>query len=272
MRLPVPPARPLLATLALVGAAWVCSDAAAEPKTEVDVVVDLTPAGRAVSPPSPGHPIYYVPVLGGYQQLGAQLAGEPPPPQPVTVAHEVAKALAGQGYLVMGPNRPPPSLVLAVHWGRLNPQIETDPLTGQRIVFNQTQMLSLTGGTALNHLDLGFEREAAMQGAERDRYFVAVTAYELEAYQKRHAKVMLWQAKMSVPASGLTLAEVMPVLAKAGGPMFGRETLRPKMLILPLSPGGRVEIGVPTVKDYQDVPLRSAPAATATPAGAGAGK
>jgi hypothetical protein len=234
--------------------------AAADRKTEVDVVVDMSPAGRKFAPPSPGHPVYFIPVLGGYLQLGAAVAGEPPPPTPLEVAHLLAKALAGQGYLVIDPAHPQASLVLAIHWGSLNPEIEQDPLTGQRIVFNETQMLSLTGGNTLNRPALNFDREAAMQGAEQDRYFVAVTAYELEAYQKRHQKVMLWQAKMSVPSRRVALGDVLPVLAKAGAPMFGRETLRPQRLILPLSPEGRVEIGVPTVKDYQDVPLRSAPA------------
>jgi len=233
--------------------------AGAEPRTEVDVVVDMTPQGRKVAPPSPGHPVYYLPVMGGFQELGTVVAGAPPPPPPVAVAKAVAQGLASQGYFVVDAAHRQAALVLAIHWGSLNPQIEKDPVTGDRVFFNQHQMLAMTGGNTLGHLDLNFEREAVLQGAERDRYFVAITAYDFEAYHQRHKKVMLWQAKMSVPSERLALGDVLTVLVRAGAPLFGRETVRPKMLILPVTPEGRVEIGVPTVKDYEDAPTRAPP-------------
>jgi hypothetical protein len=239
--------------------------AGAEPRTEVDVVVDMTPQGRKVAPPSPGHPVYYLPVMGGFQELGTVVAGAPPPPPPVAVAKAVAQALASQGYRVVDAAHRQAALVLAIHWGSLNPQIEKDPVTGDRVFFNQHQMLAMTGGNTLGNLDLNFEREAVLQGAERDRYFIAITAYDFEAYHQRHKKVLLWQAKMSVPSERLALGDVLTVLVRAGAPLFGRETVRPKMLILPVTPEGRVEIGVPTVKDYQDAPTR----APASPPAAG---
>jgi len=236
----------------------------AERKTEVDVVVDLTPEGRKVKGPTPSNPIYYLPVMGGYQALGAAVAGEPPPPPPNEVAHLVAVELAKQGYWTTQTHRqkdrtvysPPPSLVLAIHWGYLNPVKDTPgvPDAGTTPIYNEDQMLALVGGNTLNNLDLGFEREGVIRGAEQNRYFVVVTAFDFLAYQKTRKRVQLWQAKMSVASNGVTLGEALPALVKAGGPLFGRETKRPQMLILPVTPEGRVDIGAPTVKDYEDAP------------------
>jgi hypothetical protein len=70
--------------------------------TEVDVVVDFTPAGRELVHPTPGNPVYFYPVLGQFQELGSVVAGEVHP-KPEVVAHTVAVELAKQGYLEMKP-------------------------------------------------------------------------------------------------------------------------------------------------------------------------
>jgi len=250
--------------------------ARAERTAEVDVVVDMTPEGHRVDPPTAAHPAYYYPILGGYQTLGAVVAGEPPPPSPLEVAHLVAVELARQGYFASKAQTvrnhlvldPPPTLVIAVHWGCLNPvnQDLGSPIDPNPVTFNQDDMMALVGGDTLNNLDLNFEREGVIQAAEQNRYFVVLTAFDLRAYQKTHRRIKLWQAKMSVPSNAVTLDAVLPTLVKAGGPFFGRETVRPKMLIAPVLPEARVEIGTPTVKDYQEVPLPApgqAPGATA---------
>src|SRR5262245_40871842 len=73
--------------------------------TEVNIVVDLTAEGKKVPKPSRAHPAYYYPVVGGFRELGALVAGEKRPPA-ASVARLLAKALAAQGYLVMGENTP----------------------------------------------------------------------------------------------------------------------------------------------------------------------
>jgi hypothetical protein len=159
-----------------------------------------------------------------------------------------------------------PTLVLVIHWGYLNPEIEDLSGTGdptQTVNFNQNQVLALVAGNTLNNLDLDFEREEVMQGAERDRYFVIVSAYDFASYLRSKAKVLLWQAKMSVPSDGVNFEQVLGPLIQVGGPMFGRETTRPKMIMAPITPEGKVEIGPITVKDYQDAPTPpAAPAKT----------
>jgi len=147
-----------------------------------------------------------------------------------------------------------PSLILTIHYGYISPQFDEFG-DGRKVFFNQNQMLGLVAGNALDHLGMDFESEDLEQEAEVERYFVMLTAYDFGAYVKGRKKVMLWQAKMSAPFHGLSgFAEVMPVLVTAGAPFFGRETVRPKMLVLPVTPEGHVKIGTPTVKDYEDAP------------------
>jgi len=57
--------------------------------------------GRDVPHPTPDKPVYYFPVVTGYSERGAKLAGtgETPPPKK-TMVHDLAIALAAQGYRV----------------------------------------------------------------------------------------------------------------------------------------------------------------------------
>jgi len=170
---------------------------------QVNVNVDLTDAGRKVAHPSPEHPVYYYPVVGGYRELGTAIAGEKPPPALPVVQH-LARALARQGYLVSrrvsaagGDGGilslvPAPSLILVLHWGCMNPvaiDLTTDSNLPNVAVANESQELALVAGNSLNDLDLNFEKEAVMQGIQQNRYFVTVVAYDFAAYYRKHRKV-----------------------------------------------------------------------------------
>jgi hypothetical protein len=109
----------------------------------VDVVVNMTDAGRKVPPPTPDNPAYYYPVTRGYTQGGTILTGEKPPPPTVEVEHLMAKALAEQGYLVATSH--PPSLVLIFWWGYKAPEI-TGP--GSGMAGNGYAAQALSGYTA----------------------------------------------------------------------------------------------------------------------------
>jgi len=237
------------ALLALVlGTSLLAPARAAEPRCEVNVNTSVTEAGKKLAPPTHEHPAYYFPVVAGWREKGAVVAGEKPPPV-LMVVHEFAKALAGQGYLVVGPKTPPPTLLLVFHWGTLNPQIDDvspDPENPQKLFYNQGEMLALVGGNTLPNLDLEFEREAVMQGAEDDRYFAIVSAYDFADAAKKK-KTSLWVARMSTPSAGFTMTDVVAALIQSGSPLFGRETLRPTWITMPVGREGKVEIGTPTV-------------------------
>jgi hypothetical protein len=170
-----------------------------------------------------------------------------------------------------------PTLIVSIQYGYANPQIASfgsGPSTGNtnsltssdpiyNVNFNQRQMLGLVAGNTLGNLDDDFERQSVMQRSEQDRYFVMVSAYDFEAYRKAHKVVLLWQAKMSAPSDALPeFASALDALARAGGPFFGRETVRPAVLVLPVTPDGHVEIGTPTIKDYSYALPAAAPPAS----------
>jgi hypothetical protein len=110
----------ILGVAALFPASAVLAD---EGTLRVDVVVDVTEAGKGVSPPSQGHPVFYYPWTSGYHQDGAILEGEGPPPPTASVQHLVAKALAEQGYFLYT-KKSPPSLLLVLWWGYMAPIID----------------------------------------------------------------------------------------------------------------------------------------------------
>lgn len=236
---------------------------ASDPQCEVNVNVAMTEAGKKVEPPTLAKPAYYFPVVAGYREEGAKVAGETKPPV-TTVVHLLAKTLAQEHYFVISKAHPQPDILLAFHWGYMNPEIDDmgDPENPQKVFYNQNEMLALVGGQTLGMLDLNFEKEAVMQGAEDDRYFIVVSAYDFAA-AKQHKKVLLWQARMSTPSVGVTLGEVLPSLIASGGPMFGRETIRPKWIDMPIAREGHVEIGTPEFKNYVDAPANPPPAAPA---------
>lgn len=221
---------------------------AAEPTFEVNVNGGFGPEGKKLPPPDAKQPVYYYPLVAGWTQKGALIAGEQKPPTK-PVVHQLARALAEQGYLVIDREHPTPSLLLVFHWGTVNPEIEDDGVPGGREVFyNQTEMVALLGGHTLGMLDLDFEREAVLQGAKENRYFVAVSAYDFAAARQKK-KVLLWSTRMSTPSDGRRIAEVLPGLIAKGGPRFGRETLRPVWESAPLAREASVEVGTPTVVD-----------------------
>lgn len=248
--------RPVLFALLVVASASIAPLAVAgflgfgAPKdADVNVVVDMTEAGREIAPPTKEKPAIYYPVLAGYREEGSLVAGEKTPPAN-SVAKLLAKALAGQHYYVYGPGKTPaPTLLLVFHWGYMNPQIDDtgDPDNPQAIFWNQKEMLALVAGNTLGNISsLSFERQDILQNARDDRYFVIVSAFDFAAAKEKKKK-LLWQAKMSVPSNRVSLAEVIPSMITAGAPRFGRETKRPESVTAPLAKEGKVEIGTPTV-------------------------
>jgi hypothetical protein len=96
---------------------------AADDNFRVSVVVDTTDEGDRQPKPDPGKPIYYFPWTAGFVGLGSPLNGLKPPPPSPEVQHLIAKALAERGFRVANKGHPP-SIVLVLWWGYINPNIE----------------------------------------------------------------------------------------------------------------------------------------------------
>jgi hypothetical protein len=239
---------------------------------QFSLVGDMYKEGKDLSHPTPEKPVFYYPIVVGYTQMGARVAGTPEtPPTKKEIVHDLALALLAQGYRAtqevevpakaVRPGEkmpattkalsPPPSLLLVLSWGSLRAQkLESGDVTDASPppVANQNQMIGLIAGKNFDSIvDFGQRAEDVWEGVQDDRYFVMVSAYDFDAYFQHHKKVVLWVAKMSVPTSGTTMADVMPALIKTGAPLFGHETIGPKVMDVPNAPEGKVEVGTPTV-------------------------
>jgi hypothetical protein len=249
----------------------------------VDVVVDLTEAGQAISRPSPSHPTYYYPVTKGYTPGGAPLADEKAPSVPTAhIEHLVALALAQQGYL-LARKTAPPTLLLMFWWGYKAPDImnnfersvpfqpsnamqarNPDLLVEQaaergllptNILANKTEMYELTlGSKFFSDNDLmahpGIRLESAIEAAREARYYLMVSALDFDAAIRHKKYIVYWTARISTELAGHTLDEVLPTLITRGAPMFGRDSHGPQISDGPIVPMGHVEMGTPVFKDY----------------------
>jgi hypothetical protein len=199
-----------------------CSQVATPP--QVVVVGDATPLGKKQPAPDAQHPIYYFPLPVGYKEVGATIAGEPPPPRKDEVCHTLAVALAKQHYLLMNAAHPPEQL-LVFWWGSMNPELDdfgsNDP--ADQIFFNEREMLALVGAYKTEMMPY-WQTNDIKSAARDDRYFVIIMAYDFAA-ARQHQKKLLWMAKMSTPSLGTNLTAVIPALVASGAPAFGQDTV-----------------------------------------------
>jgi hypothetical protein len=248
----------------LLGSAAACL--AAEPTWEINVIGDMTEAGRKLPPPSPAEPTIYAPLVIGYRAEGDRVAGEKPPPPKDEILAQLAKTLAQQGYLVADPRRPEPKVLLLFSWGSLNPSfdpvetevtdvekfVSSEPGTSVKVLANSKEMRALVAGNTTKNMPLvaptmrNRDLDDVRSDMLEDRYFVTVVAFDWQA-AKEHKKVLLWSTKMSVPSRRVTMAQVIPALIKAGAPFIGRETKLPQRIDVPAIRGGQVEVGTPEV-------------------------
>jgi hypothetical protein len=259
----------------------------------VDVVVDMTDAGRKIPRPTPDHPAYYYPVTRGYTQGGAILNSEKAPPPTLAVQRLFAKALAEQGYLVA--IKHPPSLVLIFWWGYKAPEFagpsadmspsaisggQTSGANAARQGYGAINQLSESGGLSstisANHnemeeLVLGTtfdpdpmenpiyrspRTEELMNAAGVARYYVMVGAMSFSSAAEKKP-VLMWTARVSTELQDHTLEQVLPTLISTAAPMFGQDSKGPQITKDPIVPMGNVIVGTPVLKT--DKPASAAP-------------
>lgn len=212
----------------------------------VIVVGDVTEMGRMLAPPSAEKPVYYFPLVVGYKELGAPIAGEKVPEKNM-VLRTLAKVLAKQHYLVMNEQHPPEQL-LVFWWGSMNPEIQdfgsNDP--SEQVFFNRREMLALVGAYKAAGI-APWQSQDLQTAARDDRYFIILMSYDFAAARQKQKK-LLWMAKMSTESVGTMLPEVIPALAASGGPAFGRDT-PPSFVDSEKALGGEVILGPLEVKE-----------------------
>ncbi|HZZ57644.1 MAG TPA: hypothetical protein VFE31_07420 [Opitutaceae bacterium] len=251
--------------------------AAPDALPDVNVVVDVTAAGRKVRPPTPGHPVFYLPKMAPYTDEGAVLANDQPPPPPNVIAHQLAVALARQGYLYAGPRRRP-DVVLAILYGSINPEYVSMPATsGARkstsgggskhskkggsslgsgklksiqVMLNQNDMVAMIQGDDVSGMDSTWISKPILDQLHYNRYFLMVAALDFTSFVPGKRPVTLWRERISIPAIHEYFGDAVGALIEKGAPFFGRDT-RPRQFEIPSVPEGRVEVGTPTLKSPQ---------------------
>ena len=226
--------------------ALVAATPAAAIEIRADVVVDMTPMGENVPKPTREKPAYYLPVPGGYQELGGIFRRKVPPPPPEAEIEEIfTRALAEQGYLP-ATAKTPPSLIISYTWGRILPI-----LVGRgklAVVQNEADMLSMVAGDKLdarstNHPSAWMSE--ILTNERRPQRFLKVMAFDYNAW-KNHRTVLLWQALVTTP--GILVTNIMPTLIEAAAPALGSGTARPIIATVPFIPPGSVIAGTPRYK------------------------
>ena len=248
---------------------------AAPKKDKADVVAnaELTEEGRQARRPTPGHPIYYVPVIHGWHESGKIVAGEEPPKRADVLRH-LAQALAKEGYILQAlrpdANTTVPSVIIHIAWGYMNPDVvetgaldvstsdggsmapaglRSDPTQSTAADFNANDMVTLVAGSTL-------ARQPTLSQADWDklsaavgegRYFIIVSAYDFAASVKGEQK-LLWCTRMSTARQGVWMSDVVPALVATGASLFGRQTDVPTWKSYAVREG-RVDLGELKVLD-----------------------
>ena len=259
----------------------------------VDVVVDMTDAGKKIARPTPDNPAYYLPLTVGYKEVGAYVPDQKPPPPKIEVEDLLNKALSLQGYRVMT-KESRPSLVLVFWWGHMAPEIisteagapeshtnsfnagnvgdgaafdSSDPrklIAGFSTVAsaNESEMVSLVAGNARDYQYATDKPNPVLQQIltmeKAPRHYLIVSAFDFRDWL-HHRSTLLWQAHVSTELSGVSLDKALPRLIATAAPLFGRETTAPRLIGVPMVPTGHVHLGAPVVKGFPAVNVPPVP-------------
>jgi len=236
---------------------------------QVITSTDSTPLGLLLRIPSPSAPVYYKALNIGYRDFGAAIGGDKRP-APEEMIRTIVQVLATVGYLPADAQHRPTQWIVFT-WGTLYPKIlpKWDPqMPDANVQINRTQMLRFLGGEKLGlvsqHPD-DFEVESLLRYQSRfafdsstkaiwgvvggDLYMVALAGYEYFETEPKHPK-LLWKTKISCPATGLVMADTLPMMVVIAAPFIGRATSLPVWVNAADKLKPRVRLGNPKVEEY----------------------
>ena len=226
---------------------------------DVIVSTDTTQAGKALTPPTPQQPVYY---LG--RSLGLTLGSIPGDHEPDTkkLTDFATRILAKQGYFGARPGVHDPSLFLVVQWGYLKPGTEDllwflgyDPRQDIAAPTFPGQL----GPEVWRRNFRSREIETILEDSQSPIYGIIVTAFDFKTARTAQP-VACWQTRIGLSANGKSMAEALPTMLAAAGPAIGRPSDKPVLVDADLARDGRVQLGELQILDIvNDLP---APGAT----------
>jgi len=192
------------------------------------VNTDMTPAGRALTPPTVEQPAYFVGTSLG-PKLGSIPGDEEPPVKEVNAF--VTKLLAKQGYLAAQPGVHEPTLFLVMQWGYMKPGYDGS----DRLWFLGYNDYRDSGSHSR-------ELETIVEYAPLTLYGIIVTAFDYGSLRAPRPTIY-WQTRIALPTDGKTMAAALPAMFIAGAPAFGRETRKPILRDADTLREGHVKLG-----------------------------
>jgi len=215
------------------------------------VNTDMTPAGRALTPPTVEAPVYFLGTTLG-TKLGSIPGDDEPPVKEVN--EFVTRLLAKQGYRAAQRGVHEPTLFLVMQWGYLRPGYDD---TGWFLGYNANQDIAAGGGLAplLKNLR-SREIETIIEYGSKPIYGIIVTAFEYTTASTPNP-VIYWQTRIGLPANGKTMAQALPTMFVAGAPAFGRETKTAILRDADTVREGHVKLG--DLKFLEEVPAATDP-------------
>jgi len=254
----------------------------------VDVVVDVTDAGKRIAHPTPDKPVYYLPISVGYREMGAYVPNQDSPPPKAEVEDFLNRVLSGQGYRVMT-KQSAPSLVLVFWWGHMAPEVSSteisapathtnsfnegqlagngvaafDSFDPRKLIAglptsqtaNENQMVSLVAGNTRDYQQPSpianpiLQQVLAME--KEPRHYLIISAFDFTDWL-HHQATLLWQAHVSTELWGRSLSQVMEPMIVAAAPLLGRETIAPRFIGTPVA---RVIVGKPVVTGFPAISI-----------------
>jgi hypothetical protein len=242
------------------------------PRLTLSVVTEMTPAGKAIVPPTRERPAYYLAIDGGLVEEGDVGAGERPPSKE-KLTQVMQAAFVRSGYLP-ATDAHPPSVLIHYRWGvynRLTGMTEEEE-SEDLVLRNLRTRAMLVGGSkfakefmdavtifrhtgGLDRLRLDARTDLLVTLATSDLYFLVAAAYDAEA-GRRGEKKLLWTTRLTTDSQGLALNDTLPTLVSNAGNYFGHET-NGSVIFHPRLFEGKVEVGEPTV--VRDLPAAVKP-------------
>ena len=206
------------------------------------VATDTTEAGRALTPPSPGHPVYF---LG--RSLGTRLGSIGGDDEPGEAKFDafVARVLAKQGYLPAEPGVHDPTMFLVVQWGYLTPETEN---LQWFLGYHPSQDIGRSGFPGIIGPELRWTNfrsrtvEAILYTARIPIYGIIITAFEYGSARTPHP-VVYWQTRIGLPANGKSMAQALPAIVAAAGPEIGRTSDKSALVSTDGAREGEVQFG-----------------------------
>jgi hypothetical protein len=209
---------------------------------EVITVTDVSEAGKALPPPRPAEPQYYIAASRGFRDLGIAMGGVKEP-VPTEVIRLISAELAKKGYMPATSHSAAASLLLVYTCGTLNADRFSGPdINAPPRVLNHGQIIRFLGGAKEGIDDLTFDplmlpitglsnynyqANRIREVAREDFYVIVVSAYDLERLRRRDTHKPLWTTRIAAPSLGFSMPDIVPAMLAIGGPRFGRETARP---------------------------------------------